>query len=67
MEVNSISGHADGKVGVCLRILVCLHESLAVQHVYVDVVRLLLELSVKDCDEIGTSLLIITAESIGSD
>ena len=52
MEIDCIARNADREIRICLGIFVSLHESFAVEDVYVDMVRHFSEISVKDRNEV---------------
>ena len=39
MEIHCVSGHPDRKVRIFFRIMVCIHQKLTVQHIYIEVMR----------------------------
>ena len=67
VEMNGIARYANGKIGIRLGILVSLQEGFAVHHVYVDMMRPLGKISVKDRNEVIDTLFFIPPERLGGD
>ena len=67
IEVNCITGNTDGEVRIILGILICLDESFAVENVDIDMMCLLCEVAVKNCNKVCDSLVLRLSERIGSD
>ena len=62
VEVYRVAGNTDGQVRVLLRMLVSRHQGFAVEHIYVQVVRILREIAAHDGNQIVHLLLIGLAE-----
>ena len=63
MEVDRVARNTDGEVGIKVGVLVSLDKLLLVEDVYVDVMRVLLEISVEDVYKIINSRLVAVSES----
>ena len=67
IEVYCIARNTDSKCGVKVGVIHCVDKLLTVENVYVKMLSLLNEVAVKDSYKVLLSLIIITAQSIGSD
>ena len=67
IEVYGIAGNSDSEVRICFGILICLDESVAVENVDIDMMCLLCEVAVKNCNKVCDSLVLRLSECIGSD
>ena len=46
MEIHRIAGNPNGQIRIFLRILICFHQFLPIQHIYVDMMGVLGEIAV---------------------
>ena len=63
MEVYSVSRNADGEVWIKIGIFVSLDKLLLIEDVYVDVMRVLLEIAIEDVYKIINSRKLRRVES----
>ena len=63
-EVDRISGNADSKSRVLFGVIVSIDKRFAVEHIDVEVVCALQEITVQQTDKISISFLVRFAESI---
>lgn len=62
-EVDGVARDTDGELGVLLGVLHGILQSLAREHVHVEVVRALVEVAVEERGEVGHAVLVRLAES----
>lgn len=66
MEIDRIPRNADGDVGIQFRMLHGSHEFRAVEHIYVEMVRPLPEISVQQIAQIFRALLAVLPSAEGT-
>ena len=66
VEINRISRYSYGQVGVKVGVFHSIYKLFTVKNIYIDMVRILHEVTVKDTYKVGFSVIHILAESRGN-
>lgn len=66
VEVYRITRYTDSKIGISLGVFISLNKRFLIQNIYIEVVRIIREVSVKHGHKVCRSLLLGLSERIGN-